>query len=151
MYFDASDACHDLNFQLGQTGIGTSLATRTWSIKITQYSCNYENLAPSGCDQYYYGTGAMNMVKTFNFDGGKHLADQMQTICVRREAGNCRICWTADALTDVQVSKDGGKIDVHNSFHKLKSSNNKANNVFRLRNVADMDPTVCKCPVGTAS
>lgn len=54
----------------------------------------------------------MNMVKTFNYDGGKHLADQMQTICIRREAGNCRICWTADAATDVQVSKDGSVIDV---------------------------------------
>jgi len=107
VYFDASDACHDLDFALGQNAVGlASVATRQWNIKISQYSCNYENLAPTGCNQWFYGSGAMNLVKTYNFDGGRHLADQRQTICVRREAGNCRICWSADAKTDVGVSGD---------------------------------------------
>ena len=47
VYFDADDECHDLNFQLGNNPQGiSSLATRSWSIKITQYSCDYDNLAP---------------------------------------------------------------------------------------------------------
>lgn len=83
VYFDASDACNFLDFQFGQTAVGTSFATRAWSIKVTQYSCDYDNLAPSGCDQYYFGAGATNTVQTFNYDGGKHLANQEQTICVR--------------------------------------------------------------------
>ena len=37
MYVDASDACNELNFQLGTNPLGvTGLATRSWSIKATQ-------------------------------------------------------------------------------------------------------------------
>lgn len=70
VYFDASDDCHSLDFALGATALGTTLATRQWSIKVSQYSCDYNNLAPSGCDQYFYGSGAANNVQTFNWDGG---------------------------------------------------------------------------------
>jgi len=84
----------------------TSVANRMWSIKVSQYSCNYENLAPTGCNQWFFGPGATNVVKSYNFDGGKHLADQNQAICVRRESGNCRVCWSADAKIDFGVSKD---------------------------------------------
>ena len=84
VYFDASDNCHDLDFALGQNPVGlASAANRQWNIKISQYSCNYENLAPSGCNQWFFGPGATNIVKTYNYDGGRHLADQRQTICVR--------------------------------------------------------------------
>ncbi len=84
VYFDAESECHDLDFQLGEKPFGVSaLASRSWSIKLSQYSCDYTNLAPSGCDQYYYGSQAINQVQTFNYDGGKHLANQRQTICVR--------------------------------------------------------------------
>ena len=50
--------------------------------QITQYSCDYQNLAPEGCTQYYFGTNT-NVVNSFNFYGGTHLADQNQNICVR--------------------------------------------------------------------
>lgn len=105
MYFDASDQCNDINFQLGNAAIDVSaIAQRKWNILITQYSCDYENLAPSGCDQWYFNPTAAGSVKSFNYDESKHLADQKQTICVRREAGKCRICWFALAATDVQVT-----------------------------------------------
>jgi len=109
VYFDADDDCHSLDFQLGNNAQGIStVATRSWSIKITQYSCDYENLAPSGCTQYHFASEASNYVQTFNYQTGrgvgKHLANQDQTICVRRESGNCRICWSADAVTDTGVS-----------------------------------------------
>ena len=51
-------------------------------LQITQYSCDYNNLAPSGCTQYFFGP-TTDTVKTFNYDGGTHLADQDQNICVR--------------------------------------------------------------------
>jgi len=111
VYFDASDTCNDLVFQLGNRAIGVgTVATRSWSIKATQISCDDENRAPAGCDQWYFGSGATNAAETFNYQSGngKHLANQHQTICVRREAGNCRICWYAAALTDFQLS---GKTD----------------------------------------
>ena len=40
------------------------------------------NRAPPGCLQWFFGA-AQGEVKTFNFDGGAHLADQRHSICVR--------------------------------------------------------------------
>ena len=100
MYVDSSDVCNDLAFNIGS---GTSTVTRSWRIKvifrisnqfvcsvlptsyyfqISQYDCNYDNLAPDGCTQYFYGQ-TTDIVKTYNFSGGQHLASQDQNICVR--------------------------------------------------------------------
>ena len=103
VYVDADEGCNDLTFQLGGTGVGTAISNRQWSIKVSQYDCDYNNLAPEGCTQYFYGSSSQT-VQSFNFDGGQHLADQNQNICVRRERGNCRICWTTQQDTDFQVS-----------------------------------------------
>ncbi len=99
MIVDSSAQCNDLNFQIGSTSSGIS---RRWSIKITQISCDSELLAPDGCTQYFLGS--TGTVQTFNFDGGLHLANQNQAICVRAERGNCRICWSAQQQTDFAVS-----------------------------------------------
>jgi len=106
-YFEASDNCNYLDFQLGNNAVGVSAAaTRKWSIKITQYACDFENKAPTGCTQWHYGSGGTNYVQTFNYQSGsgRHLANQQQVICIRRESGNCRVCWSADAANDVKVS-----------------------------------------------
>ena len=107
-YFEASDACNYLDFQFANKHLGippVATFTRSFSIKVTQYSCDYDNLAPAGCDQYFYGSGATGQIESYNFAGGRHLANQKQTVCIRRERGNCRICYTA-ALTDVGLTKD---------------------------------------------
>lgn len=103
MYVDSTTACNDLAFILGQSAIETTLATRSWSIRVTQYACDYSNLAPAGCTQYFWGDGT-GIIKSYNWDGSYHLADQNQVACVRREKGNCRICYATAAYTDVQVS-----------------------------------------------
>ena len=109
VYFDASDACNSLDFQFGNSATGiSSIATRSYSIKATQISCNSDLLAPNGCTQYYFGPGATNSVRTFNFDGGRHIEQQDQQICVRRESGMCRICWYAAALTDFATAGMSG-------------------------------------------
>lgn len=36
VYADASSVCNMLNFQLGSIGIGTTIPTRQWNIKVTQ-------------------------------------------------------------------------------------------------------------------
>ena len=46
----------------------------------------------------------MASLQTFNFAGGQHLANQRQQICVRRERGQCKICWTTAMDTDFVVS-----------------------------------------------
>ncbi len=103
VYVDSSDACNILSFQLGTTGVGTGLATRQWSIKVTQYDCSYPNLAPDGCTQWYFGN-TNQQIQTYNFDGGQHLANQDQNMCIRRERGMCRICYATVIDTDFSVS-----------------------------------------------
>lgn len=103
MYVDASEACNDLRFVLGNQGIGTGIANRQWSIKVTQYACDYKNLAPDGCTQYFFGA-TTDIIQTYNFGNGRHLSDQNQNICIRRERGNCKICFTAIDPVDVSVS-----------------------------------------------
>ena len=71
--------------------------------QVTQLGCDSVNLPPLGCTQFYYGS-VSGVVQSYNFDGGSHLADQTQTICVRRERGICRICWTTSNPTDFAVS-----------------------------------------------
>ena len=81
MYVDASaNYCNTLSFALGSTS-GTS---RSWSIQVTQYECDYNNLAPTGCTQYYFGQSS-GTFRTFNYQGGsgKHLASQNQNVCFR--------------------------------------------------------------------
>jgi len=86
MYVDASDSCNILSFQLAGTG------KRSWEIKVTQLNCNFNNLAPSGCTQYHYGS-VEGTIQSFNYVGGLHLAKQNQKICIRRELNMCRICY----------------------------------------------------------
>ena len=50
------------------------------------------------------GTGTL---RSFNYDGSVHLANQQQVACVRREQGKCKICWYASTATDVAVSQFG--------------------------------------------
>ena len=88
VYVDASDACNVMSFHLSGTG------TRSWEIKVTQLKCNFNNLAPSGCTQYFFGK-TDGTITSFNFVGGLHLASQNQNICIRREENHCQICYSA--------------------------------------------------------
>ena len=104
MYVDAATACNDLSFALGDTASGTNLVSRSWSVRVTQFDCGSENLAPSGCVQYLYGDNS-GTIQSFNYQGTYHLADQRQKICFRREKGNCRMCYShVSSIADIQVS-----------------------------------------------
>ena len=82
MYVDSSEGCNELAFTLG---MGGAAAMRQWNIKVTQYSCDYPNLAPSGCTEYFFGGNGEGMIQTYNFEGGQHLANQRQKFCIRYE------------------------------------------------------------------
>eukprot|EP00094_Tigriopus_californicus_P012178 TCALIF_11770-PA protein Name:"Protein of unknown function" AED:0.15 eAED:0.15 QI:0/0.55/0.7/0.7/0.22/0.4/10/4/366 len=103
MYVDANENCNELAFQLG----ASSSVSRQWSIKITQYACDFDNLAPQGCTQYHFGSNS-GTIKNYNFDGGAHLANQEQKICVRQERGNCQTCYFQIEKTDFSVSGEAG-------------------------------------------
>ncbi len=90
MYVDASSSCNTLTFNLGSAGVGTAISTRMWSIKVSQYSCDYVNLAPDGCTQYFYDTSGTGTIQSYNYDGNIHLASQEQIICIRQERAFCR-------------------------------------------------------------
>jgi len=96
MYVDVSCTdCIDLAFALGQT----ATATRQWSIKVTQIACTDDTRAPPGCTQYHLGS-TTGTIQTYNFDNGQHLNNQRQQICIRTEAGMCRICYWHDDVAD---------------------------------------------------
>ena len=50
VYVDASEMCNDVVFQLGQTGIGTAIATRKWSIKV-RLKVRHQKWVFSSCDR----------------------------------------------------------------------------------------------------
>jgi hypothetical protein len=84
VYVDSSSLCNDLTFVIGTS---TTSSPRQWSIKVTQFTCEYEDLAPAGCTQYFYGDTGLGLgvgtLRTFNFDGGMHLANQKHKFCFR--------------------------------------------------------------------
>ena len=89
MYVGASDLCNELVFTAGANAVGTTSPQRNWSIKVTQISCDSDKLAPDGCTQYFTGS-TTGMVQSYNYDGGTHLADQNQVMCIRMERGTCK-------------------------------------------------------------
>jgi len=93
MYVDASETCNDLTFHISED----SLVTPMWSIRVTQYSRDFENKAPTGCLQYHFGASE-GVIRSFNWNGGagRHLASQNQLICIRREATRTQICYSQE-------------------------------------------------------
>eukprot|EP00094_Tigriopus_californicus_P014059 TCALIF_13615-PA protein Name:"Protein of unknown function" AED:0.10 eAED:0.10 QI:0/0.63/0.66/0.91/0.54/0.66/12/94/345 len=74
---DASDQCHKAAFTLSG-----SAATRSWDIKVTQYTCSQQ-------------------------EGATHLSNQCYNICIRRESGRCAICYVpnfADSIAGAIIS-----------------------------------------------
>ena len=85
VYFDVSDDCHTMDFSFGQNALGVTAAVtnRRFSIHTSLIPCSSPNKAPTGCLQWFTGTSGVGLVTTFNYAGGEHLADQVQTICFR--------------------------------------------------------------------
>ena len=93
-----------------------SLVTPMWSIRITQYARDFENKAPPGCLQYLFGSDT-GVIRSFNWNGGagRHLSNQNQLICIRREATRFRICYSQEGgavLNDFLISSGGAAGDV---------------------------------------
>ena len=81
MYVDATSSyCNMLSFGLATT----ATATRSWEIRVSQFECDYNNLAPQGCTQYFYGSDS-GQFQSFNYNSGSgyNLANQRQNICFR--------------------------------------------------------------------
>ena len=96
--------CIDLTFQLSLTG---SLDAK-WNIRVTQYEKTYDNLAPFGCTQYFWkqdsDSDGKGTIQSYNWSGAKHLADQNQVICIRREDDKTKICYSTTNKEDFSIS-----------------------------------------------
>jgi len=103
MYVDMGADCIDLTFQLGSGTLEPK-----WKIRVTQYEATYDNLAPFGCTQYYWkqdsDSDGKGTIQSYNWNGGKHLADQNQVICIRREDDKVKICYSTTDMNDISIS-----------------------------------------------
>jgi len=108
MYVDMGADCIDLTFQLGSTGT----VEAKWNIRVTQYEATYDNLAPFGCTQYFWkqdsDSDGKGTIQSYNWSGAKHLADQNQVICIRREDDKTKICYSTTVNTDFSISGESG-------------------------------------------
>ena len=52
--------------------------------QVSQYSCSFENLAPVGCTEYFYGSNT-GTFESYNYNSGNglHLVNQQHTFCFR--------------------------------------------------------------------
>lgn len=87
-------------------GIGTTTATRTLDIMVTQYKCGDEMGGPSGCLQWF--TSNTGSIRSFNFPSAAigvtvpatvtHLSNQKYSSCIRRRSGTTVICYIPCSL-----------------------------------------------------
>ncbi|TRY72397.1 hypothetical protein TCAL_12167 [Tigriopus californicus] len=78
---DANDQCHEAVFNLGGGG-GFS---RSWDIKVTQFSCNEEL-------------------------GATHISNQCYKMCIRRQSGFCAICYVPNFADSSTAITSGNQI-----------------------------------------
>ena len=73
MILEAEDGCNVLTFTWD------SDSTREWNIHISQILCSDPHKPPQGCLQYF--TGTTGNIASYNFQGGTHLANQVNYCC----------------------------------------------------------------------
>jgi len=120
LYIDASESCNTLMFILGADPAMEPM----WSITVRQYAEDFTNLAPKGCNQYHFDsddTAALSLsgtVSSFNYNNGngRHLASQHQTICIRREAGMSRVCFSQAGGMEINDFRISSGINGEASF-----------------------------------
>jgi len=97
LYIDVTGGqCVTLAFSIGSS-------SSSWNIQIQTYDNDFENKAPTGCTQYFYGETTQGF-KTFNYANGVHLANQNQRICFRQEKGKTKICYSTANTADFSVN-----------------------------------------------
>eukprot|EP00094_Tigriopus_californicus_P002403 TCALIF_02321-PA protein Name:"Protein of unknown function" AED:0.02 eAED:0.02 QI:56/0.87/0.66/1/0.75/0.88/9/60/293 len=108
MIYDMASPCSSLDFVLGGGG-----QARNWDIKVTQYKCGEEDVAgPLGCLQYF--SNPMGRISSYNFpttsttvdENTTHLSRQTYSMCIRREAGMCAICYIPAIIPLVEAADD---------------------------------------------
>jgi len=112
--------CHTINIMMGAGG-----GNRQWNIDVEQFRCgNLDATAggPPGCLQYHtaangrisdYGSAALPVPPAaapgiVAVAATTHLASQAYNICIRRNAGQCRICYSVlNAINAAAIDQAG--------------------------------------------
>jgi len=98
-------ACVKASFSFG----GDAGQTRSYNIKVLQYArSDVDGGGRPGCLQWF--TGNTGTVSTFGWTGvtSTHLANQDYNVCVRKNVGNCFICWAATTTGSATASGSFG-------------------------------------------
>jgi len=150
--------CHTINIMMGAGG-----GNRNWQIDVEQFRCGNLDTTlagPPGCLQYHtaangrisdYGSAALPAAPTAGpalAADTTHLANQEYRICIRRNAGQCRICYTvippviAEGVADqagfgLSISTVGGASDsqvdagcLNQDFISIPGAQNNANSII---------------------
>lgn len=110
--------CHVVNMNIGST-----TATRSIDIMVTQYKCGEEAGGPPGCLQWMMT--ATGTVRSFNFPdqtagttvsaGVVHLSNQHYDICIRQPISTTKICYIG-CTTETAVEADNSAASKQTSF-----------------------------------
>ena len=149
MIMDASPQCHKVSFD-----IGSGSSTRSWDIKVTQYSCGQQFGGPDGCLQYF--TGQSGTVSSFNFPTTSsnvdttvtHLSNQNYMMCWRQERGFCAICFVTAIQAGTQHSFGLSNVAADGTVDQ--STNTQCNTDYLALPHAENTVTVGTIPVSAA-
>ena len=119
MYIDAPDACTTLSFNINEN----SLVKPKWLISVTQYTSDFNNKAPKGCLQYFFGAdkGIITGLN-WNSSSGKSM-ERNKRICIRREANRNNMEYHQAGGTEIGEGNKGINFEKYTFFLKNTSLN----------------------------
>ena len=103
VYIDAADACTTLSFNIKEN----SVVKPKWLISVTQYTSDFNNKAPKGCLQYFFGAdkGIITGLN-WNSSSGKSM-DRNKRVCIRREANRSSMEYHQAGGTEIAKGNKG--------------------------------------------
>ena len=117
VYIAAADACTTLSFNIKEN----SLVTPKWSILVTQYTSDFNNKAPKGCLQYFFGANkGLNTGLNWNSSSGRSM-ERNKCICIRREANRSNMEYHQAGGTEIAEGNKGTNFEKCTFFLKSTS------------------------------
>ena len=102
MYIDAADACTTLSFNIK----GNSPVKPKWLISVTQYTSDFNNKAPKGCLQYFFGADK-GIITSLNWNSSGKSMERNKRICIRREANKSNMEYRQAGGTEIGEGNKG--------------------------------------------
>ena len=110
VYIDAADACTTLSFNIKEN----SVVKPKWLISVTQYTSDFNNKAPKGCLQYFFGADK-GIITGLNWNSGKSM-ERNKRICIRREANRSNMEYHQAGGTEIAEGNKGTNYEKYTFF-----------------------------------